>query len=474
MSTDADVVIVGAGVSGLSAAAALSRWGYSVIILEAREWLGGRVLTRLDPVCQAPIEFGAEFIHGLAPGIWKPLRKRNVNIAEIEGDNWCLAKGSLSPCDFFSEVENILEKMDDRAPDESFFRFLQRCFPNSKQDTKQQEAKERALEYVSGFNAADPELVGVHWLVKGMRAEEKIEGERAFRPAKGYACLIDIFLDQLSHADVSIQTSTVVEEIQWQQGHSRVKAHGPQGISNFTALRTIVTLPLAVLQAAPPELGAIRFIPSLPHSKLEALSKLEMGKVIRVVLRFRKRFWDTISPPGKKSKTLAGLSFMFSQDQWFPTWWTTLPAKFPIITGWAPFRSAERLSGKDRTFVVAHSLRSLGLLFNLEAQDLEPLLEAAYFHDWQSDPFSRGAYSYGKVGADGAQEALASPLENTLFFAGEATDTTGRNGTVDGAIASGRRVAAEILRCTRAIAPLRNRLHTYHNKEGGGGSALPA
>ena len=449
MSTDADVIVIGAGVSGLAAAAALSKPGRRVVILEARDWIGGRVLTREDPVCQAPIEFGAEFIHGLAPGIWKPLQKRNVNISEVKGDNWCWERGSLSTCDFFSEVEHILEKMNDRSPDESFVSFLERCFPDSKQNTKQQEAKERALEYVSGFNAADPELVGVHWLVKGMRAEEKIEGDRAFRPATGYASLIDTFLDELSQADVSIQTSMIVDEIEWRHGHSKVTARGPQGIRNLTAPQVLVTVPLAVLQAGPSELGAIRFIPSLPEAKREALTKLEMGKVIRVVLRFRRRFWDTIRPHGKPTKTLAGMSFLFSQDPWFPTWWTTLPAKFPIITGWAPFRSAERLSGKDRSFVVAHSLQSLGVLLNIDVQDLEPLLEAAYFHDWQSDPFSRGAYSYGKVGADGAQEALASPVDDTLFFAGEATDTTGRNGTVDGAIVSGRRAAAEILRCTR-------------------------
>jgi monoamine oxidase len=77
---------------------------------------------------------------------------------------------------------------------------------------------------------------------------------------------------------------------------------------------------------------------------------------------------------------------------------------------------------------------------------LQKEFAAAYFHDWQSDPFARGAYSWAKVGADGAQEALAAPVENTLFFAGEATDTTGHNGTVHGAIASGQRAAAEILR----------------------------
>jgi monoamine oxidase len=139
------------------------------------------------------------------------------------------------------------------------------------------------------------------------------------------------------------------------------------------------------------------------------------------------------------------MSFLLSDDEWFPTWWTTMPDKLPIITGWAPFDCAERLSGQTRSFVIEHALQTLGSLLNVKPQKLASLLEAAYFHDWQNDPFSRGAYSYGAVGSDGAQETLASPLENTLFFAGEATDNTGHNGTVHGAIASGRRAAKEIL-----------------------------
>ena len=147
-----------------------------------------------------------------------------------------------------------------------------------------------------------------------------------------------------------------------------------------------------------------------------------------------------------KRKTLSGMSFLFSDDDWFPTWWTASPAKLPIITGWAPFRCAEQLSGKNRSFVIDRSLQTLSRLLNFNLEELTHLLDDAYFHDWQNDPFSRGAYSYGGVGADGAQQALASPIENTLFFAGEATDITGHNGTVHGAIASGHRAAEEILR----------------------------
>jgi monoamine oxidase len=99
--------------------------------------------------------------------------------------------------------------------------------------------------------------------------------------------------------------------------------------------------------------------------------------------------------------------------------------------------------------VVEQALRSLASSLNTKPSRLESLLDDAYFHDWQNDPFSCGAYSYGAVESDGAQRDLASPLENTLFFAGEATDTTGHNGTVHGAIASGHRAASQILRGLR-------------------------
>lgn len=121
-----------------------------------------------------------------------------------------------------------------------------------------------------------------------------------------------------------------------------------------------------------------------------------------------------------------------------------MPEKLPFLVGWAPFHSAERLSGQNESFVAEQSIKALHRLLGVSVQELNTLLEHAYFHDWQNDPFSRGAYSYGKAGSDGAQEMLAKPIEDTLYFAGEATDIGGHNGTVHGAIASGQRVAAEI------------------------------
>ena len=440
MSKNPDVIVVGAGAAGLAAAAKLGSAGLSVTILEARDRIGGRMFTLRDPVYQVAIELGAEFIHGLPPEIWEPLQARNVRIAEVMGDPWCFRRDRLSSCDLYSQVEDVLKQMDARSPDESFLSFLKRCC----KDPEQRDARERALAYVTGFSAADPDRVGVHWLVRGMQADEKIEGDRAFRSANGFEDLLQIFRQELAQADAHIQTETVVDSVVWTPGHAEITAHGVTESYRFATGRVLVTLPLAVLQAAE-DLGAVRFNPGLPGTKLEALKKLEMGKVMRVTLRFHHRFWDTISAPGNENKTLSGMSFLFSDDDWYPTWWTTMPEKLPIITGWAPFRSGERLSGKSRSFVIDQSLATLSRLLNIRSEELARLLDTAYFHDWQNDAFSRGAYSYGAVGADGAQQALASPIENTLFFAGEATDISGHNGTVHGAIASGRRAAQEIL-----------------------------
>lgn len=438
------VVVVGAGVAGLTASIRLAQEGLPVVILEARDRIGGRVYTERVAGLDAPIEYGAEFIHGKPPEIWNLLNKHGMNATEVDGDAWCVSQQGLVSCDFFSEVDRILEKMDDRSADESFLAFLNRCFPNIQKDHALEQAKQHAIRYVSGFNAADPALVGVHWLVEEMRAEEKSEGERAFRLKNGYRDLLDLLSGKMKTLDIEIHTNTVVERIDWSKSRANVTTHGQAGAGNFVAPAVLVTVPLGVLKSPADMEGSIRFIPDLPSTKLDALSRLEMGKVIRIVLHFRERFWDTIRPDAKK--TLADLSFLFSDDDLFPTWWTSNPEKYPIITAWAPFRSADKLSQYDSSLVTQKAVHALARSLAVDGLMLERSLKGAYFHNWQSDPYSRGAYSYGKVGCDGAQQELGAPVEQTLFFAGEATDFSGNNGTVHGAIGSGERAAREILR----------------------------
>ena len=131
-------------------------------------------------------------------------------------------------------------------------------------------------------------------------------------------------------------------------------------------------------------------------------------------------------------------------DAPFATFWTPAPARAPLLVAWAGGPRALRLStGASAAQITRKALVSLEKLFGNEL-DVASELRGYYYHDWQQDPFARGAYSYVTVGGSEARAALAQPIEDTLFFAGEATDAE-EEGTVTGALQSGRRAAREIL-----------------------------
>lgn len=112
------------------------------------------------------------------------------------------------------------------------------------------------------------------------------------------------------------------------------------------------------------------------------------------------------------------------------------------------------LKGLATEEITHNALQALARIMGIDARDLEAQMTGAFTHDWQADPFSRGAYSYAAVGGIGAAQTLASPVAETLYFAGEATNADGYNATVHGAIASGYRVAEEIL-ISRSAKPQR-------------------
>ncbi|HKW18201.1 MAG TPA: NAD(P)/FAD-dependent oxidoreductase [Terriglobales bacterium] len=432
----ADILIIGAGVAGLSAAVDLARAGMRVEIIEARDRVGGRILTEIDPQLDHAIELGAEFVHGLAPEIWLPLQQHNLKVTEVDGDLWCSIAGRIQRCNFFAQADKILEEMNDTEPDESFLDFLVRRFPGD----DHAEAKQWATGYVSGFNAANPALVSVHWLVHGRDAEEQIEGDRAFRIQGSYRKLVEIFEQEVRTLNAPIHLNNSVDGVSWHAGSVQLHARSGEKRRTYSAPRVLITLPLGVLQAP----DSVSFQPSLPDEKQIALRKLIMGKVVRVTLCFRERFWQDLRGM-PDSKSLGDLSFLFSRNEVFPTWWAEMPERVPMLTGWSAARSAEKLAGLGKDAVVEKAIESLSELLNLRKSQIQSQLRTAYFHDWDADAFSLGAYSYVKVGGEGCQGALGKPLESTLFFAGEATDFSGHNGTVHGAIASGHRAAKEIL-----------------------------
>jgi monoamine oxidase len=255
--------------------------------------------------------------------------------------------------------------------------------------------------------------------------------------------LVRLLDQQRDSARSRIELNTAVTRVRWKTGSVEIEAVAQNGNKlTFSARQLISALPLGVLIAGPNEDGAVNFDPPLAP-KLEAISKLRVGHVIRVSMVFRRRFWTEMKGDGR---SLENLSFLFSRDSIFPTWWTFLPTEAPLLTGWAPTDAAEGLSQLSDSDICKEALKALSRVFHLPMQRCREELVSAHTHNWQNDSCSRGAYSYVALGGSDVQREFAAPLDNTLFFAGEATNFEGHHGTVHGAIATGYRVAREILK----------------------------
>lgn len=160
---------------------------------------------------------------------------------------------------------------------------------------------------------------------------------------------------------------------------------------------------------------------------------------MKLLLRFAAPFWEDLH--GGRYRDAA---FFHAPHAPVPTFWTAAPARAPLLVAWAGGPRAQRLSAAaSHADLVRTAIASLRTLFGTRV-DVAGQLEGYYYHDWQHDPFARGAYSYALVGADEAREVLARPIEATVFFAGEATDSD-EAGTVTGALQSGLRAARETL-----------------------------
>jgi monoamine oxidase len=427
-------------VAGLSAARALSDSGLRVIVLESRDRIGGRIFTRHIPCFPMPIELGAEFIHGEPREIWDVVDVAGLTAVEVPGSHLQSLDGAFKESGFWPRWEAIVKQMREAgAPDRPFRQFIEERYGGAED---QLETKRLALDYVEGFNAADASRISVAALV-----EMEGGGDATFRILNGYDRLVDWLLAGCDPRRVTLRLGSVANEIKWSRGRVEVSASSRAGqtLPYFRAERVVITLPLGVLQAPIGALGAVRFEPEL-NEKQEAIGKLAMGTVTKIILRFRERFWERRGFYAPLSGgRLPPLGFLHSSDENFPTWWTSLPVRAPIITGWAGGPAAARLALRGEEFVVKRALESLSRMFGLNREKLAELLVACYTRDWQADPYTRGAYSYIPVGGLDAPRLLAEPVEDTLFFAGEATDGAGQNGTVHGAMASGRRAAAEII-----------------------------
>jgi monoamine oxidase len=425
-----DVVIIGAGVAGLAAAGVLARAGQSVLCLEARDRIGGRILTVHDPLSPVAIELGAEFVHGRPPALWDLIRDHHLLAYEHGAEAWHLHRGRAEREKQVGNVAGrVIEKMakSRRKKDEAFETYLRR----SNQPPR---AAAWARGQVEGFNAAPLDRIGAASLAEDADAAKQIGGDRFYRLPGGYDQVLAALLCAIPRHSFVLALNSIAHSIRWRRGHAVVQYRSvlDHRESTVTCRRVVITVPLGVLKASPSQGGSIAFEPD-PRQIRRAASKLEMGHVDRLTLRYREPFWED-------DEKFRNAGFLISGDTPFMTWWTTWPVVTPLLTAWSAGSRADLMPETGARALVDQALTSLARMLRRRI----PAPEAVFFHDWQADPFARGAYSY--VPAGSSRAALGKPVEETLFFAGEAASRTGRGGTVDGAIESGIQAAEAILR----------------------------
>ena len=436
-----DVLVIGAGIAGLTAARLLAESGLRVLVLEARDRVGGRIRTvRAEG---SVIELGAEFVHGRPPELLSLLHEAGLTLVERDGTMISAENGTLHDTSQAEggeeELSGPLERLRELATsdpnlafDQSFAAWLEA------QSDLDDDARQSATGYVEGFNAADAREISIRALGVQQSAEDAIEGNRVFHIAGGYDQLSEHQMARARAAGADVRIAAPVSEVVWRRGQVSVRVR-----EEWSKARSgVLAVPLPCLTHNHPRMNPA------PEEHLAAAAVLRMGLVVRFTLLFRERFWKTLP----HAPQMRDLSFLFSFSTMPPVWWTTEPESEPTLTGWVGGPRAQALFGKAPADLAREACGTLAELLGIPEAAVQTQLRGIHMHDWQTDPHSLGAYSYVAACGLDASRRLSEPVEGTLFFAGEHTDTTGHWGTVHGAIRSGVRAAGQVIDSLRARA----------------------
>jgi len=389
---DADVIVVGAGASGLAAARDLADRGADVLVVEARDRIGGRVHT-LRGFADEPIELGAMVVHGERAVTVDIVREAGLTLGPprwaAPGETFLMVDGEPRPP---SDIEGwwALEHEVGRlgGPDVALHRYLTDIgWPPLRRTF--------AEELFAQIWAADPALLSVEGVSRVETAWAS--GYDNLRVPEGYDRVLEFVARGLR-----IELGRRVSRVSWRRG--RVDVDG------LTAGAVVVSIPPTV---------RVTFDPALDARKTDSASAIPLGPVMRVIARLSKPAESTgsIISVGRE-----GGFWSVGED---------------LLTVWAGGPSAKRFSGVSPVDV---ALRARPAFPWLEREGIGDVVAA----DWGVDPLSLGAYSYPRVGALDAPAVWAQPVDQTLFFCGEATCGDRHPATVHGAIESGRRAGAEV------------------------------
>lgn len=423
-----DAIVIGAGLAGLTAARLLQDQGRRVVVLEARDRVGGRMHTARDG---RVTDLGASWIHGVdgspvaaavealgmptmefTVGGYQP-DSRPIAYYGPDGARLSDAEADRFGADVHELDAALREVIAVSAPDASYRDVTEQALAGTGWD---EERVQRVREYLE-HRAEEQYGVWIEDLAAHGLDDDEIEGDEVVFP-RGYDELPTRVAEGLD-----IRLGQAVTRVEWEPEVCVSTAQ-----ESFTAAAVVLTVPVGVLKS-----GAVEIVPALPAANSGALARLEMNAFEKVILRFPESFWD---------EGVYAIRQQGPEGRWWHSWYdlTRLHGEPTLLTFAAgPAARATRDWGDAR--VVDDVMRQLRRLFG----EAIPSPVAVHRTAWQDDPFSRGSYAYMMVGSTTADhDDLADPVGGVLHIAGEAT-WTDDPATVPAAMLSGHRAAQRIL-----------------------------